>query len=258
MSGRPPDEIWEDAVDEGERRMGRSLPALVATSLVGGVDVMLGVLLLAIAEGALTAVLPAGAAHLLGSLLFGVGFVFLTIGRGELFTENFLLPVGAVMAGRSRLSRLLVMWALTLAGNFAGIVVIALILTKGGVLEPATLKAAGALADLQSGRDAWAALLSGVVAGTVMTLFTWLAAAAETDISRIVLALLVGLVLAAPSLNHAVVGFGEMIFGLLAGSAEGNLGDVAEIVGLAIAGNLIGGLGFVTVSRLVQARGEPD
>lgn len=258
MSGRPPDEIWEDAVDEGERRMDRSLPALVATSLVGGVDVMLGVLLLAIVEGAFSPVLPAGAAHLLGSLVFGVGFVFLTIGRGELFTENFLLPVGAVMAGRARLTRLLVMWALTLAGNFAGIVLIALILTKGRVLEPATLKAAGGLADLQSGRDAWAALLSGVLAGTVMTLFTWLAAAAETDISRIVLALLGGLVLAAPSLNHAVVGFGEMIFGMLAGSAEGNLGDVAGIVGLAIAGNLIGGLGFVTANRLVQARGEPD
>jgi formate/nitrite transporter FocA (FNT family) len=34
----------------------------------------------------------------LGSLTFGIGFVFLTVGRSELFTENFLIPVAAVLS----------------------------------------------------------------------------------------------------------------------------------------------------------------
>jgi formate/nitrite transporter FocA (FNT family) len=258
MSGRAPDDIWQDAIDEGERRMDRSTSALVATAVVGGLDVMIGVLLLAIVSGAFAEVLPAGPSHVLGALVFGVGFAFLTIGRGELFTENFLLPVGAVVAGRNTTARLIAMWVITLAGNFAAILLVALMFTKGGVLEAATLHEAGALSDTLTARDGWAAFLSAVLAGATMTLFTWLAAAAENDLTRVVLSLLVGLALAAPSLNHAVVGFGEIVFGLLAGSAAGNAGDLARIVGLAIAGNLVGGLGLVTVNRLVQARGEPD
>ncbi len=258
MSGRAPDDIWQDAIDEGDRRMKRTSSALVATAIVGGVDVMLGVVLAAAVAGAFAESMPAGSAHILGSLFFGIGFVFLTIGRGELFTENFLLPVGAVLARRNRARRLVWMWVVTLLANYAAIVLTVLLLTKGGVLEPATLKEAGALSDTLTDRDTWAAFLSAVLAGATMTLFTWLAAAAESDLTRVVLSLLIGFTLAAPSLNHAVVGFGEIVFGLFADSARGDVADLARVVGVAIAGNLVGGLGLVTVNRLVQARGEPD
>ncbi len=53
--------------------------------------------------GALAAVMPESSAHVLGSLTFGIGFVFLTVGRAELFTENFLIPVAAVFCGRAAL-----------------------------------------------------------------------------------------------------------------------------------------------------------
>jgi formate/nitrite transporter FocA (FNT family) len=68
----------------------------------------------------------------------------------------------------------------------------------------------------------------------------------------------IGFVLAAPSLNHAIVGFGEMCFGLIAGTAHSSFGDMCRIVGLAIAGNLIGGVGLVFTTRLAQVRAEPD
>lgn len=258
MSGRAPDDIWQDAIEEGDRRLKRSTGALTSTALVGGTDVMISVLLLALVSGAFTAVLPPGPSHVLGSLVFGVGFVFLTIGRGELFTENFLLPVGAVLARRHRTGRLVFMWVLTLAANFVAMLGMAAILTKGGVLEPATLKEAGVLADTLTTRDSWAAFLSAVLAGATMTLFTWLAAAAESDMTRVLLSLLIGFTLAAPSLNHAIVGFGEIVFGQLSGSAHSDGGDLLRIVALAVAGNLVGGLGLVTANRLVQARGEPE
>lgn len=258
MSGRAPDDIWDDAIDEGDLRMRRSTGALVSTAVVGGTDVMISALLLAVVSGAFASVLPAGPSHVLGSLVFGVGFVFITIGRGELFTENFLLPVGAVLARRHTAGRLLFMWVLTLVVNYVALLGMALILTKGGVLEPATLREAGVLADTLTARDNVAAFLSAVLAGATMTLFTWLAAAAESDLTRVVLSLIIGFTLAAPSLNHTVVGFGEIVSGQLAGSAHSDLGDLARIVGLGIVGNLVGGLGLVTVNRLVQARGEPE
>lgn len=36
------------------------------------------------------------AAHVFGSVAFGIGFVFIVVGRGELFTENFLVPVAGL------------------------------------------------------------------------------------------------------------------------------------------------------------------
>jgi len=258
MSGRPPDEIWEDGLDEGERRLSRAPAALAATGFAGGADVSFGLLAVAVTTGALMSVMPEAPAHVLGSLTFGLAFVFITLGRAELFTENFLIPVGAVYAGRSPLRLLLRMWALTFVFNAAGLVLFAFILAPSGVLEPSALKAVGALADTQVERHVLPAFLSAVAAGTIITLFTWVVAAAEDASARLLASLLVGFLLLAPSLNHAVVSFGEVTFGMAAGTTVADLGDLVRNTALATAGNLVGGVGLVFVTRLAQVRGEPD
>lgn len=258
MSGRGPDEIWQESLEEGHRRLSRGNLGLASTGLVGGVDVMLGILALTVTAGAVTAATDEHVGHLAGSLVFGIGFVLVVVGRSELFTENFLVPVNALLARRASPPQLARLWGLTLVGNLIGLALFALMLTRSGVLEPSTLEAAGTTADTFAQRGVVAALLSAVVAGTVMTLLTWLIHAVELDIGRIAIALVVGFLLAAPSLNHAVVSFGEMAFGILAGTAEATWADVARNVALAAVGNLAGGLGFVTLTRLLQARDEPD
>lgn len=257
MSGRRPDEIWEDGLDEGERRLKRGSAALAATGFAGGVDVFFGVLALTVATGAFDAAMPEETAHVAASAFFGIGFAFITIGRAELFTENFLIPVAAVFSGRAPVSSLLRMWVLTLLVNFIGLFLFAALFSVDDVLEPATLEAAGDLADTLGTRENGAALLSAIAAGTIMTLFTWVVAAAEGPVGRIVASLIVGFLLAAPTLNHAVVSFGEMSFGLLAGTAEVGWGDLTRNVAIAIVGNLIGGVGLVFSTRLAQVRGEP-
>jgi formate/nitrite transporter FocA (FNT family) len=140
----------------------------------------------------------------------------------------------------------------------SGLVVFALILSRAGLVPPQTLEAAGSLAETFADRSVLAALLSAIVAGAVMTLMTWLLHAANSDTARIGIALLVGFLLAAPSLNHAVVSFGEMSFGIMAGTGSAEWVDLARNFPLAVAGNLIGGFGFVTIARFVQMRGEPE
>jgi formate/nitrite transporter FocA (FNT family) len=241
MSGRAPAEIWEDALDEGERRLSRGPSGLAATGFAGGVDVFFSVVALAITTAALHEVMPEPTAHVLASLVFGIGFAFITIGRAELFTENFLIPVGAVQAGRVPFRFLVRMWGLTLVFNLIGLALFAGLFAVEGVLEPAALEAAGKMADTLGQRDALPALLSAIAAGTIMTLFTWVAAAAEGATGRIAASLIVGFLLAAPSLNHAVVSFGEMVFGIFAGTADSGWGDLARNFAIAIAGNSIGG-----------------
>jgi formate/nitrite transporter FocA (FNT family) len=257
MTVRDPGEIWEESAAEGERRLSRSAAGLLATGLVGGLDVMVGILALTVTSGALHLVMPEPTAHLLGSLSFGIGLVFLVIGRSELFTENFMVPISGAVRREAGGAALVRLWIGTLLGNLLGLAILALILSRAGLVPPEALDAAGSVAETFAGRSAGSALLSAIVAGAIMTLMTWLVHAADSDIGRIWIALLVGFVLAAPSLNHAVVSFGEMSFGILAGTGSAEWVDLAQNFPVAVAGNLIGGFLFVTLARFVQIRGEP-
>lgn len=252
-----PNEIWHVAADEGERRVSRGALALAVTGFVGGADVMLGVGAMTSASGGLGHAMPHQTASVLAALVFGIGFVFITVGRSELFTENFLIPVAAAIEHRARITHLFRLYAITLAANLLGLYTLSAIMVTRGVLDHDSLIAAGRLADIYTSRTTGAALLSGVMAGAVMTLWTWMTEAADSTIARVAIALVIGAMLALPTLNHVVVGTGEMMFGVMAGtSSMSTWADVAQNFGVALIGNLVGGLGLVTLTRVVQARGE--
>jgi formate-nitrite transporter family protein len=252
-----PAEIWEAAAEEGERRVSRGLAALVSTGFVGGADVMLGVAIMTSASGGLGHAMPHQTAATLGALLFGIGFVFISIGRSELFTENFLIPIAGAFTGNATIVQLVRLYAVTLVANLLGLFVLSAILVTRHVVDHDALRAAGRITDIYVSRSLGAALLSAIVAGAVMTLWTWLSEAAESDIARIAIAMIVGTMLALPTLNHAVVGTGEMMFGVMASTSSlGTWSDVYQNFGIALIGNLIGGVGLVTLTRVVQARGE--
>jgi len=184
MIGREPREIWQDSLEDGQRRLARPAAVLAATGLLGGFHVTLGLLVLVVTTGALTEVIPAPTAHVLGSLTFGIGFVFLTVGRSELFTENFLIPVAAALKGHCTKRSVARLWVITFALNIAGIALFVLLASIPGVLQPVALEAAGELADTLAERDLAAAAASAVIAGAAITVFTWLAEAAESDLTR--------------------------------------------------------------------------
>ena len=254
--GQSPGALWAHGLEEGEDRLSRPPLSAAATGLVGGFDVMIGVAVAAVLAGSLSEVMPTKLAGVLGSLVFGVGLVLITIGRSELFSENFLIPVGAVVEGRKPLRRLPTLWVPTLVTNIAGMLVLALILSVGTVLDHTAIAAAGHTANVFADRSTRAAFLSAVIAGMVMTLWTWLGIAVRTDVGRVLVALVIGFTIAAPNMNHVIVGTGEMMFGVLGGATHATWGDVGVNFLLALAGNLVGGTIFVTLTRFVQARAE--
>jgi len=118
---RPPDEIWQDDLEDGQRRLAKPTSVIAATALLGGFHVTLGLLALVVTTGALTAAMPPSSAHVLASLTFGFGLAFITLGRSELFTENFLIPVAAVAFGHSSKRAVARLWAITFVLNLVGI-----------------------------------------------------------------------------------------------------------------------------------------
>ena len=97
-----PEDIYRRTKAEGARRLERPLLEVISTALAAGFDIVAGVVALGIVGARLEGKTGVGPAHVVASLAFGIGFIFLVVGRGELFTENFLVPITAVGSSAAR------------------------------------------------------------------------------------------------------------------------------------------------------------
>ncbi len=247
QSGSVAERKVEDAflrsVDEGRRRMWRPTLPLLATGLVGGIDVGTGVLALLLVEEATHSKLLAGVA-------FSVGFIALTLARSELFTENFLVPVTTVIARQARLRMLLRLWAGTLVANLAGGWIFTWLILRGYPQMAATANDAGGYyVDLGIGVRSMAL---AVIGGTVITLMTWMQQGTDSPAVKVIPAITGAFLLAGGQLNHAIVNSLLMFSALHTGHAPFGYVDWVQTAGWAALGNLVGGIGLVTVLRLFQ------
>jgi formate-nitrite transporter family protein len=251
MASAPePDKIYEQTKKEGQRRLARPPLELATTALVGGFDVAIGVTAYALARRDI----DGNAGEIAAAIAFGIGFVFIVVGRSELFTENFLIPV-AGLDHRDAWSWLKLgeLWAVALVVNIVGGVLIALIVTSNGVLPSGTADPLIALAEHIRDRPTLPSLLSALMAGALMTVMTWFVEGAADSLGvRIVMAWIVGAVIALGAFNHAIVSTIELVFGMRYG-ADVDVSQLLANLGLAVGGNLAGGLMFVTFVRSVQA-----
>ncbi|MGZ4351957.1 MAG: formate/nitrite transporter family protein [Gaiellaceae bacterium] len=78
-----PEEIYERTIEEGERRLARPVLEMVSTALAAGFDIVAGITALGLVGSTLRFHYGADGAHFFASIAFGVGFVFLVVGRGE-------------------------------------------------------------------------------------------------------------------------------------------------------------------------------
>lgn len=237
---------FRETLEDGRVRLGRSWPGLIATGLVGGIDVSLGVLALFVLE-------EATGMPVIGALGFTIGFIALTLGKSELFTENFLVPVATVVARQARPRSLVRLWAGTAVTNLVGGWVFAWLL-MGALprLADTAIRTATFYVDLGI---SWEAFALGMVAGAAITIMTWMERSAETEFGRIVAASGIAFLLAGAPLNHVIVVSLEMFAAIHAGATFG-YGTWALLMGWAALANMVGGLLLVTIIRLVQVGGH--
>jgi formate-nitrite transporter family protein len=234
----------EATVEDGEARLKRSWLMLLATGAVGGIDVGIGVF-------ALLLVLRATHSDLLSGLAFSIGFVALTLANSELFTENFLVPLAAVAAGRAKPISIVRLWAGTWAMNLVGGWVITLVVMRAlPFLNPAAVKVGTHFARMGIN---WTSFCGGILAGTVITLMTWMEVGSESAAGRLVAAVACGFLLAAAGLNHAIVLSLDMFAALHAGAPFGYWDWFTNMLFAALA-NAVGGIGLVAMLRIAQQK----
>jgi formate/nitrite transporter FocA (FNT family) len=237
-------QAFDAIVDEGAQRLHRTWREVLTTGLAGGIEVGVGVV-------ALLAVYAETRSHLLAGVAFSVGFIALLLARSELFTEGFLVPVTAVVAGRASAAQLAKLWTGTLAANLVGgwlmmwVVVQALPELGVTAVESAT-EFVDAPLDLT-------ALCLAFLAGLVITLMTRMQQGAHSETGKIVAAVAGAFVLAGLVLFHSVLDSLIIFAGIHAGGPFGYLDWLSWFWYTALL-NMAGGLLVVTTLRLVRSK----
>jgi formate-nitrite transporter family protein len=249
-----PEDIYRRTREEGARRLERPLLEMISTALAAGFDILAGIVALGIAGASLVSRTGLGPAHVVGSLAFGIGFVFLVVGRGELFTENFLVPIAGLdhRRGSSWLG-LAKLWVTSPLFNILGGLVIILLLTTHRVLPSGTAQAFARNADELHSLGTLSLFVSAIFAGALITAMTWFVEGQGSMLVRVVVAWLAGALLALGSFNHVIVVTLELIFGYRFGAHFAWTFILGNFF-LAAAGNMLGGIGLVTLNRLTQGK----
>jgi formate/nitrite transporter FocA (FNT family) len=253
--GQEASEIIDDASQIGAKRLHRSLLGSAINGFIGGMSVSFGaVAMVWMAASVGGDVAVPSAAHIAGALAFPIGFVILLIGKSELFTENFFLPVTAVLERRGSVGQLGALWGVSLAANLIGALLFALLISRPGVLDPGPARQMISLAEHNVGYPFGTAFVKAIFAGWLMTMLTWLLIAAEGIGPRLTIIWLMGTLIVLGQFNHVVISAAEVFMAMFLGAPIG-VGDWLDANFLpALAGNVAGGLFFVTLLHYVQAK----
>lgn len=250
-----PEQIAEKATVIGRARLDRSGLDILITGLIGGVEVSLGGLAtMAVVGASLRAAPMLGlyGALALGGLVFPIGFLFVILGGSELFTENFLIPVVSVFNRERSIPSLVELWALSWLGNIAASAGMAVLFSQPHALGDTILYGYSAYSAYKLSVPLWGVFFSAVLAGMVMTILTWLLLAIQDPVGKILTIFGAGYMLFASNISHSMVSSSILLVAYR--DIGRSLTSVAAWIGVATLGNLVGGVGFVTLFRLAQVK----
>jgi formate/nitrite transporter FocA (FNT family) len=207
-----------------------------------------------IAQGLLQARLPDTPwRELVASLGYTLGFVFVTMGRQQLFTETTLTVMLPVLHKSHSISDVIRYWTIVFAANIVGTVVIAAAVSIPTIFRPDVMQAFTDLGVKAVEPGFIGVLLKGVFAGWLIALMVWLMPAASSAKFFVIVA--VTWLIAVAQFSHVIAGSVEGAFAAI----HGAVGWDSYLIGLlvpALVGNSIGGVVFVALLNHAQVKEE--
>lgn len=246
-------------IDSALAELARPIDSVFLSALSAGLDLGFGPLLVATVL-TLAGTPDALVTRLLAASAYTVGFVFVVLGRAELFTEHATLAVLPVLDRRASLADLGRLWGLVYAGNvvggalFAGFAVS--LGPRFGIFDPAAFVT---ITEPFVSHGPPVLFGAAVLAGWLMGLLSWLVAASRDTIGRVFFVWLVTFVIGFAHLPHCIAGNIELLAGLFATSAVTPI-DYGVYLLVVTAGNTVGGTVFVALLKygFVARGGEHD
>lgn len=251
-------EILEQQIKEEISQIQRPTSGLLISGLSAGLDVGFSLLLMAVMYTLVNGVFPEPIVDILVANMYSIGFIFVILGRSELFTEHTTLAFLPVLNRRASLMSLARLWGLIYSSNIAGCFIFAFLATiigpALGVIDPVAF---GVIGGGLVAHETSTIFLSAILAGWLMGLLSWLVTASRDTISQVFLVWLVTTAIGLTHLHHSIVGSVEVLAAVFAGQGV-TFADFGRFLITASAGNAIGGLVFVALIKYGHAtkRGE--
>ena len=249
-------EILTQITEEGLTQHKRSNGSLLLSALGAGLEISFSVLLMGVVYTLFHNQISEAGMHTLLAICYPLGFLFVILGKSELFTEHTTVAVLPTITNKSSFTSLLRIWAIVLGGNIIGVFIFSVILSVLPVsMNIITPEAYHHIAETLLKYKWYSIVGSAVLAGWLMGLLGWLTTSSNDTISRIFIIILVTFVIGMAGLHHSVVGATEVLTGVLT-SKDITLHDFLRFMCLAVTGNIIGGSFFVAAFKKSHTKEE--
>ena len=241
------DEIFQRVLATGSEEINSSLRVLSLSGIAAGFAISLTFVAHAALAGATagTEITP------IDHLLYPVGFLYIVVGRYQLFTEQTITPVSLVLTRLASVLALFRVWGLVLATNLVGVIVGTAFVFYGAVLDPPAIEAGLTFGEEALKKTPWSLFSRAVIAGAIVAGMVWLEHAARGSATRFFLVYLLMLLIPATGLYHIVVSTADATFLLLHGVSSAST-VIFEFLLPVLAGNALGGVAFVSLLNYGQ------
>ena len=241
------DELVDEAtatVTEGAKRLNRKWPELIVTGLFGGIDVGLGIL-------AMILVKQATGSEILAGMAFGIGLLALKLAHSELFTEEFLLPLNAVIAGQATWLQVVRLWVVTLVTNLLGGAAFAWLIVLG---LPDYHVVLADMAESYVDQPSLSVMIAlSLLAGAAITLATRMQQGTSNDVVKAIVCMVTGLLVIGFGMLHGAIN-AIIIFAAMFAGADVSIPQFLQWFGIVIVFNMLGGLLIISLPRLLRTR----
>lgn len=240
--------VHEAIRKEGEDELVRPLPAIAWSGLAAGLSMGFSL----VAEGLLRSHLPDTSWRpLVAKLGYTVGFLIVTLGRQQLYTETTLTVVLPVLSRRNlqTFTRMMQFWLVVLVANLVGALIFAEVVAHTGVFRPDVRHAFSEIGHESAAASFGVILLRGIFAGWLIALVVWLAPAA--DASQALVIIILTYVVGLAGLSHIIAGSVEVMT-LAASGAISWLDYLGKYMVPTLIGNTIGGVALVAALNHAQ------
>lgn len=241
--------MLEQQIARAEEELDRPALALFLSGLTAGLDIGFGPFAMVVSSTLLEGVLSPPVLDFLNANLYSIGFIFVIMSFSALFTEQPASAIQPVLSGRASVRSLLRLWAIVLVANVVGCVLFswfaALLGPAMGIVEPRVM---GELAAKMASHSNAVLLMSGVAAGWLLGLLSWMINASRDTISQLVFIWLTTMLIGLAGLHHSVATGIEILMGVFVGEGA-DWGDYGRFLVLAVIGNIFGGAFFVGVLK---------
>jgi formate/nitrite transporter FocA (FNT family) len=235
---------------EGTEELERHSSSVAWSGLAAGLTIgtsMLG-------QGVLMAALPDTPWRpLVAAFGYALGFIFVTMGRQQLFTETTLTAMLPALHGSHSLSAVGRYWAVVFAANILGTTLFAAAMTMPHLLKPEYLQSMTDLGVRAVEPGFVAVLAKAILAGWLIALMVWLMPAAGS--ARFLVIVTVTWLIAAGEFSHVIAGSAETALAAMRGATSWSDYGLRFLLP-AFIGNSIGGVVFVALLNHAQVRKE--